>query len=687
MKTAHIRFAPDILQRLGEELNPSIDQGILELVKNAYDADARSCRVELLNTDKLGGTIRIVDDGDGMSGDGILDGWLVIGQSRKSKRQLTRLGRTPSGSKGLGRLAALRLGNVARVSSRPRTEKKTEYLLEVDWRDFEKAKVVEEVDLTIEERRRTNGDKPGSEVTLEELRTTLSRMDVKRLARGLILLADPFGDNPEGFRPELAAPEFSDLEKLVKKRYFDDAEFHLTAQVKKGRATASIHDWKGGILFEASHGDLALKRDKKKYDCPDAIFDLWVFILNKETFETRSSTVSEVQEWLGEFGGVHLYENGLRVLPYGNPGNDWLDINLRRAQSPEERPSTNTSIGRVSVTDKESLLVQKTDRSGFIETPTFAELRAFATDALEWIARRRMELATKRRAAEKKLGRRKSREAKKVLEAAVQKAPQQSRKALQKAVTQYTGAKEREVRELRKDVQLYRTLSTAGITAATFAHESTGNPIKLMTVEIKAVERKAQKLLGVQYGTSIKVHVDRVKDSIESLAVLGTATLRLLDHGKRRLQRVDVHSVINGILETFDPFIKTRDVVVDPHLAPGNPHLRGSEAAVESIVTNLINNSLTALELNNTPDRTIRITTEVDGETLTIRIADNGSGIEGIDLRDIWLPGQTTRANGTGLGLAIVRDSVADLGGSVNAVAHSDLGGAEIVIHLPIIGA
>jgi hypothetical protein len=36
----HLRFAADVLRRLGEELNPSPEQGMLELVRNAYDADA-----------------------------------------------------------------------------------------------------------------------------------------------------------------------------------------------------------------------------------------------------------------------------------------------------------------------------------------------------------------------------------------------------------------------------------------------------------------------------------------------------------------------------------------------------------------------------------------------------------------------------------------------------------------------
>ena len=47
MSTGQIRFAADILRRLGEELNPSPDQGIIELVKNAYDANALKCHIEL----------------------------------------------------------------------------------------------------------------------------------------------------------------------------------------------------------------------------------------------------------------------------------------------------------------------------------------------------------------------------------------------------------------------------------------------------------------------------------------------------------------------------------------------------------------------------------------------------------------------------------------------------------------
>ena len=56
MSKARIQFSTDIIRRLGEELNPSPDKSILELVKNSYDADALSCNIELINTDKPGGS-------------------------------------------------------------------------------------------------------------------------------------------------------------------------------------------------------------------------------------------------------------------------------------------------------------------------------------------------------------------------------------------------------------------------------------------------------------------------------------------------------------------------------------------------------------------------------------------------------------------------------------------------------
>ena len=231
MSTARIRFSADILRRLGEELNPHPDKGIVELAKNAYDADATRCRIELLGTDRAGGVIVVTDDGDGMTPAEIERGWLVLGSSSKDAARRTRLGRIPAGSKGLGRLAALRMGSSALLTTGPRTQPGDEYRLLIDWSAFDATDLVDDVNLNIDHAVRPPDTGSGTEIRIQGLRKGIQRMEVKRLARELILLADPFGDDPSGFAPTLVAPDFDDLAALVRNRYFDDAEYHLSARV------------------------------------------------------------------------------------------------------------------------------------------------------------------------------------------------------------------------------------------------------------------------------------------------------------------------------------------------------------------------------------------------------------------------------------------------------------------------
>ena len=688
MAKANLKFSTDIIIRLGEELNPTPDQSIIELVKNAYDADARRCIIELENTLTPGGTVKICDNGDGMDMSHIRDGWLVLGRSKKNTKTRTRLGRIPAGNKGLGRLAALRMGARTLLCTRPKTQPQSEYELAIDWSIFDKADLVEEVDLTIESSTCSKRTKPGTEITLTGLKQRIARSDVKKLARSLLLLADPFGDNPEGFQPILKAPEFVDFEKLVKRRYYDDAEYHLVAEINsKGEAEAHVYDWKGEVLFSADHKELSAKNKGRRYNCSLAKFDLWVFILNSTTFSTRKTTMGEVKDWLKVFGGVHLYQNGLRVSPYGNPGNDWLDMNLSRVRNPEERPSTNTTIGRISVLDTDALFVQKTDRSGFIESEVFLELKRFGTDMLDWLASRRMEIAEKRRAKARTGASKKTTKEKDSFEEVIKDIPRKEQSKVKSAFAKYHNARQKEVSHLRKEVQLYRTLSTAGITAATFAHESGGNPIKAISLSINTIGRRGKDLLSKKrYEASLAPSVEMIKESTKALKVLGTATLELLDYEKRRVGKVEVHRSINQITKIFAPFLKVRNVKVNKELVQGNPYYQGSDAAIESILTNLLNNSIVWLEDVPKSKRFITIRTTVEGDTLSLNVLDSGPGIHDISLKDIWLPGQSTRPNGTGLGLTIIKDSVIDLGGKFRADEKSELGGAEFTIELPILG-
>lgn len=584
-------------------------------------------------------------------------------------------------------MAALRMGAVAELVTRPREENTLEHILRIDWKKFDSAALVEDVPLTISTESRDKRPTDGTDIHIRKLRQRVGRWDVKRLARAMILLADPFGEDESAFKPRLISPEYSDLETLVSQRYFTEAEYHLSAKVERGRAIATVADPRGRVLFEAAHDDILRDKSKRQYECPDTTFQFWVFILSRTSFETRQVSLAQVKEWLGSFGGVHLYHNGLRVSPYGNPGHDWLDINLLRTRNPEERPATNTSIGKVEVVDRQSILVQKTDRSGFIETEAFVDLRRFAMDALEWMARRRLEVAEKRRAKERIETQKKTRRSKKKLDEVIESAPTSVRTELEDAAAAYDRSRTKEVDRLKKEIQLYRTLATAGITAATFAHESGASPIKVIRGNIKAIRRRGEKLPGTLFQDKLEEPVSNIEAATDSLGVLGTATLELIDHEKRRLGKVEVHKVIEKIAQLFQPFFDSRGVTPTLELCKGNPYFRGSDAAFESVITNLVNNSVSFFEKAGTANREILIRTEVVEGVVVITVMDNGPGIVDIKPREIWLPGQSTRAGGTGLGLTIVRDTVIDVGGTVEAHESSDSGGAEIIIEIPIIGS
>jgi len=678
----HFKFSPNILNRLGEELIPNPDQGIIELVKNSYDADATECTVELLNTHSTGGSLIISDNGVGMNISAISEGWLVLGRSKKATREPTPLGRLPVGDKGLGRLAALRQGSQVTLKTRPKNEPGVEYSLEINWNAFEQADVVEDVSFDVQ--KSSTYRSQGSDIIIRDLRIKFGRREIKRLARELLLLADPF-DNRIAFHPRLIAPGFADLEKQVSEAYFDDAEYHLKAELNaEGIAEARLSDWKRDILSHTEHRNLS----QKVYKTVPAEFELWVFQLNPQSFSAKNKkdVSREIRDWLAEVGGVHLYHRGLRVKPYGDQEDDWLKINFARARNPEVRPSTRTVIGRVIANDPDDILIQKTDRLGFIENEAFLELRQFAVDVLEWMADVRLQGVEEKRRQAKQESVQDVAEVKesidKVIEAEV---PKESRATVRKVIQQYERARDRETKALREDLQLYRSLATAGTTAAVFAHES-GKKITLIEKIVNRIENQGKKLLAEKYENSLKKPVEKLYQISKALQNFVRYPIHLLKKEKRSSGLVGVHEVLEHTIELFESFLDEAKVDVILEKFDGNPYIIGSVALLESIVTNLLTNTINAFNVEGArhTERKVIIKTEVYESFIFIKVLDNGSGIRGIDLDKIWLPGKTTTPGGTGFGLTIVKDSVADLGGKIHAIPHGELGGAEFIVQLPL---
>ncbi len=680
MSTATFRFSTDILQRLGEELITSLDQGIVELVKNSYDADALNCTIEMLGTDKPGGTVVITDDGDGMSAEDIRDGWLVLGRSRKDPGKRTRLDRLPAGSKGLGRLGALRMGSNALLVTQPTDEPGVDYSLNLRWSDFASTDLVEEVELNIE--RSFSKPHPGTRIEISGLRMVTDEREVRRLARELLLLADPFGD-PAGFKLELIAPEFKETEKLVRTAYFDDCEFRLVVDLdENGFGSAKVFDRSGGVRWKSSEDDFT-----EPYQAPVMTFELWVFLLQGSSFAGRSATVGEVRRWLEHVGGVHLYHRGLRVRPYGDLGHDWLDMNLRRAQDPELRPSTNTAVGRVTVIDEGGTLLQKTDRTGFIEDDAFHDLRRFSIDALEWMHEKRLGAREEQNSKEKRQSQERTNSAKRNFQREVDQLTPDKKESISKAASEVESARALEEDQLRDELTLYKTLASVGTAVSVFAHEIEG-PATELTASVGAIERRIRKALATTYESTVGSQIDAIKRSAELVSRFATLPLGMLKRSKRRRTVLDVNEVVRDTLLLLDPYLNDARVETTYQLSYEAGLIHSSIAAIEAILSNLITNSVKAFrrpdaELGN---RRLVVRTELVGDNVHIVVLDSGPGIKARPVERIWLPGFTTEENGTGLGLTIVRDTVAELGGHAGVIPQGELGGAEFTVKIPRVG-
>jgi signal transduction histidine kinase len=169
----HLSISAHVVVQLGEELVTDVEQALLELAKNAYDADSRSCSIKvepnwelhpgdpaykLLYGSDLGepkkiGRIRIRDYGTGISKDAVDHGWLRISASLKrvdgnQRKAKTQLGRTPVGDKGLGRLATMKLGQVLRMKTAVEEETSWRTVM-FSWNDFTQDRTLDEVTVIV----------------------------------------------------------------------------------------------------------------------------------------------------------------------------------------------------------------------------------------------------------------------------------------------------------------------------------------------------------------------------------------------------------------------------------------------------------------------------------------------------------------------------------------------------------
>jgi signal transduction histidine kinase len=149
-------------------------------------------------------------------------------------------------------------------------------------------------------------------------------------------------------------------------------------------------------------------------------------------------------------------------------------------------------------------------------------------------------------------------------------------------------------------------------------------------------------------------------------------------------EKIDVNELASRALYTLRNELKDHGVATHMELMPSLPFVMGHRGQLQEVITNLILNSVEAMDSVKVDRRMLRVRTVTDAErALVVQVEDSGPGIDPEKITDIFSAFVTTKASGTGLGLAICRMIIERHGGQLTATSDGQ-SGALFQFVLPI---
>jgi signal transduction histidine kinase len=367
---------------------------LVELAKNAFDADSREVTITLHHPDNPEAAyIEICDDGVGMDLDTLLHAWLEPATEHKrqgGRKRRTALGRYPLGEKGVGRFAADKLGTEMELVTRARG-KQQEIRLAICWDQFDTGKYLDEIVNTWEVcvPEVFKGDTHGTRIRLARLRTPWDITRVTRVRDGLARLVSPFSTSHD-FHVNLICEAYPDQSGPISNDLLKHAPYSLIGRVDTaGLLSIENHSCEAIDLRQTAPEQFMKDRKLRMPLCGP--FRIMLFLWDLDNTGLRRAAVDRrLRETLKRLSGVSIYRDGFRVWSYGTPGDDWLELNQRRVNNPTMRVSTNQIVGIVEINQEYNPdLRDRTSREGLIDTPAFHDLKALVLGALSWLEEQR----------------------------------------------------------------------------------------------------------------------------------------------------------------------------------------------------------------------------------------------------------------------------------------------------------
>lgn len=408
---------------IGRENVSKLEGAIIEIIKNAYDADASLCVLYYENSSE---TLWIVDNGCGMDEKTIRKQWMSIGYSTKDIDVKSEKGRIKTGAKGIGRFALDRLGSICTMYTSTR-DKKVEW--NVDWESFIRGVNINEVFADLEEIDFIKNNvfsviineecknlikskfKTGTAFKVRKLRDSWDEKFLGKLRNNLSSLIPPSLNN--SFQVFLFDEKSSKNDAQIISDLMSSFDYSLDFKVSKNgeiNVVINRNEFDFGSKFEYVMSNAGFSQEDREYFNGETIkrvsnvYDLGLGITesnpyllgsfsgricfykivsqekNEEKyyykpFEQRKSLIKK-------YGGIKIYRDGFRVRPYGESGTpqfDWLLLSARHYNSgwsvgSKAGPWTADSsqlIGEINISRLNKTLNDQANREGIFEDENF----------------------------------------------------------------------------------------------------------------------------------------------------------------------------------------------------------------------------------------------------------------------------------------------------------------------------
>lgn len=654
--------------------------------------------------------IKVVDTGCGMDDKALNECYLTVGTTNRLQEKMHLLEstsedadreRVPLGEKGIGRLAAMRLGHYVQVISAVET-KPREFVLDLDWRPVYANPMLslDHESLQFEPVVGPRKSRPnGTTIVIKDLQSDWDLDKLKELSRfDLGKLADPF--------KSAAANQFLNVQ-------FQGKEANLipvfeSARLKSADAVCTITFRAGSVGDSADENgaELTVKTVYSHYRREEELVHVGPHLATAVSYEpkrkknadklARSDEVVEALKTLGDFeakfywfnrgrflreekvlwsgglgdfvrhwsGGLLVYRDGYRVYPYGSAQDDWLDLDRKALASSAYKLNRAQIVGYLRITSKVNpRLVDQTNREGFRDSPEREALRRLLRQAIIADCKSFLEKVDK----ENKVA---DEETLQEIDARIVDSSQnaaQNLKRLKARVPAETATIQSVLQELGEVQDAWnrakQTLKSKNEEVETYTHlAGVGLMVELLAHELARTTQDALDLLADKKTASDPKKLQALASVLKTL----NKRIRVIDvlsiPGRQRREVLPIPELVTEMKDFYETKFARHKVEFNVIQSGGRPFNRKVERGqVIQIFDNIFNNSVFWLARRMNRAERPQINVEINTAKGYVTISDNGPGIsEDIGNRVFDAFYTSKGANGRGLGLYISKKLAAE---------------------------